>query len=169
MGKQLITGNGTFTTTTTTTTSILLVAILLSSSLATKSTEAAAAADTTNATAAATSTTTMMLRPPGTVCRRGTMPTKLAWQCWVAIFEVPLCIFEIADVFEGGSIFTVGKVCCHAFIDLTDDCKIEVFQHAKFFPVVEKFCSILVADAAAAAVNTTAAAGDRALLPPGSA
>ncbi|CAI0452316.1 unnamed protein product [Linum tenue] len=111
----------------------------------------------------------MMLRPPGTACRRGTMPTKLAWQCWVAIFEVPLCIFEIADVFEGGSIFTVGKVCCHAFIDLTDDCKIEVFQHAKFFPVVEKFCSILVADAATAANATAAAAGDRALLPPGSA
>ncbi|CAN0922887.1 hypothetical protein LINGRAHAP2_LOCUS33280 [Linum grandiflorum] len=75
-----------------------------------------------------------------TMCRPGMSSTKLAAKCWLAIFEVPLCVFQIVEVFEGGSIFKLTRSCCRAFIDLTDECKIEVFQHSKLFPVIDNFC-----------------------------
>ncbi|CAN0922856.1 hypothetical protein LINGRAHAP2_LOCUS33261 [Linum grandiflorum] len=73
-------------------------------------------------------------------CRPGKLSTKLAAKCWLAIFEVPQCVFEIVEVFEGGSIFKLTRSCCRAFIDLTEECKIEVFQHSKLFPVIDNFC-----------------------------
>ncbi|CAI0452293.1 unnamed protein product [Linum tenue] len=82
--------------------------------------------------------------PRATTCRRGELPTKLAMVCWKAIFEVPFCVFEIVKVYEGGSVFDIGKPCCRAFVDLSDDCRIEVFQHSKFFPVIEGFCKAVI-------------------------
>ncbi|CAL1404565.1 unnamed protein product [Linum trigynum] len=84
-------------------------------------------------------------------CRRGTMEPKVAAKCWIAIIEVPLCVFQILKAFEGGSVFSIGKSCCHAFIDLTDDCKIEVFQKSEFFPAIEKFCAAIGGGASTAA------------------
>ncbi|CAI0452314.1 unnamed protein product [Linum tenue] len=82
------------------------------------------------------------------------MEPKVAAKCWIAIIEVPLCVFQIVKAFEGGSVFSIGKACCHAFIDLTDDCKIEVFQKSELFPAIEKFCAAI---GGGAAMTTTAA------------
>ncbi|CAL1404573.1 unnamed protein product [Linum trigynum] len=90
-------------------------------------------------------------------CRRGTMEPKVAAKCWIAIIEVPLCVFQIVKAFDGGSVFSIGKACCHAFIDLTDDCKIEVFQKSEFFPAIEKFCAAI--GGGGANTTTTTAAG----------
>ncbi|CAL1404563.1 unnamed protein product [Linum trigynum] len=92
-------------------------------------------------------------------CRRGTMEPKVAAKCWIAILEVPLCVFQIVKAFEGGSVFSIGKACCHAFIDLTDDCKIEVFQKSEFFPAIEKFCAAIGGGVANTTTTTTTAAG----------
>ncbi|CAN0858139.1 hypothetical protein LINGRAHAP2_LOCUS7094 [Linum grandiflorum] len=78
------------------------------------------------------------------ICRPGMLRPELAATCWSAILEVPACVFEMIEVFEGGSIFKLGRACCHAFLDLTEDCKIEVFQHSKLFAHTHKFCVSLI-------------------------
>ncbi|CAN1355132.1 hypothetical protein LINPERPRIM_LOCUS43618 [Linum perenne] len=87
-----------------------------------------------------TTTTTTGTSSSMSMCRPGMLRPKLAAKCWMAILEVPACVFEIVEVFEGGSIFKLGRACCRAFLDLTDECKIEVFQHSKLFPGIENFC-----------------------------
>ncbi|CAN1355131.1 hypothetical protein LINPERPRIM_LOCUS43617 [Linum perenne] len=115
--------------------SFVLVALLLALSTASAHDDISTMMSmTTTTTTTGTSSSSMSM------CRPGMLRPELAAKCWLAIFEVPLCVFQIVDVFEGGSIFKVGRACCHAFIDLTDECKIEVFQHSKLFPVIENFC-----------------------------
>ncbi|CAI0445746.1 unnamed protein product [Linum tenue] len=88
------------------------------------------------------------------------MEPKVAAKCWIAILEVPLCVFQIVKAFGGGSVFSIGKACCHAFIDLTDDCKIEVFQKSEFFPAIEKFCAAIGGGGATNTTTTTAGLGN---------
>ncbi|CAI0452343.1 unnamed protein product [Linum tenue] len=72
------------------------------------------------------------------------MPTKMAANCWKAMFEVPICMFDIVKAYEGGSVLDIGKPCCRAYVDLTDDCRLEVFQHAKHFKAMEGFCQAVI-------------------------
>ena len=114
---------------------LMFVALLL---VLSSTASAAGHSDISTTMMMATTTPSMTTTP---LCSRpGKLPTKLAAKCWLAIFEVPACVFEIAEAFEGGSIFKLTRSCCRAFIDLTDDCKIEVFEHSKWFPVVDNFC-----------------------------
>ncbi|CAI0452339.1 unnamed protein product [Linum tenue] len=137
---------------------IMIVASIL---LATTTVLASSSSATVESAAVANSNATSPGTPPPPVplprCRRGTMEPKVAAKCWIAILEVPLCVFQIVKAFEGGSVFSIGKACCHAFIDLTDDCKIEVFQKSEFFPAIEKFCAAIGGDGGSANTTTTAA------------
>ncbi|CAL1404558.1 unnamed protein product [Linum trigynum] len=134
---------------------IMIVASIL---LATTAVLASSSATLESAAVANSNATRPGATPPVPLprCRRGTMEPKVAAKCWIAILEVPLCVFQIVKAFEGGSVFSIGKACCHAFIDLTDDCKIEVFQKSEFFPAIEKFCAAIGGGGGA---NTTTAAG----------
>ncbi|CAI0452340.1 unnamed protein product [Linum tenue] len=113
-------------------TSILSVAATVLSSSATI--DSAVADDLHSAaTTAAVSSTTKVVEP------------ELSMGCWGAIFKVPSCVGDIAKVVMGdvGAIFGIGKPCCKAFLSLTDDCKIKVFQNLKFLPVIESFCAAI--------------------------
>ncbi|CAL1404574.1 unnamed protein product [Linum trigynum] len=111
------------------TTSILLVAATVLSSSATID---SAVADLHSSTATMTGSS------------RKVEP-ELSMECWGAIFKVPSCVGDIAKVVMGdvGAIFGLGKPCCKAFLSLTDDCKIKVFQNLKFLPVIESFCAAI--------------------------
>ncbi|CAI0452294.1 unnamed protein product [Linum tenue] len=113
-------------------TSILLVAAVVLSSSATID-SAVADLHSTTETTAAVSSTTKVVEP------------ELSMGCWGAIFKVPSCVGDIAKVVMGdvGAIFGLGKPCCKAFLSLTDDCKIKVFQNLKFLPVIESFCAAI--------------------------
>ncbi|CAN0915421.1 hypothetical protein LINGRAHAP2_LOCUS29120 [Linum grandiflorum] len=82
----------------------------------------------------------------------GTMPTnserlepKVAAGCWKEIYQVPNCVFNIIKAFIGkGSIDDVGVPCCKAFLSLTGDCKVEIFQNGTITPLIENFCTAIV-------------------------
>ncbi|CAN0858130.1 hypothetical protein LINGRAHAP2_LOCUS7089 [Linum grandiflorum] len=77
------------------------------------------------------------------MCRAGKFGPDVSAKCWLSIFEVPICIFEIVDVYEGGSVFKLTRSCCRAIIDLTQDCKIVIFQDSKLFPAINHFCTAI--------------------------
>ncbi|CAI0452295.1 unnamed protein product [Linum tenue] len=127
-----------------------MIMIMIVASILLTTTVLASSAATVQSAVANSNATRPGATPPVPLprCRRGTMEPKVAAKCWIAIIEVPLCVFQIVKAFEGGSVFSIGKACCHAFVDLTDDCKIEVFQRSEFFPAIEKFCAAIGGGAA---------------------
>ncbi|CAN0900327.1 hypothetical protein LINGRAHAP2_LOCUS20778 [Linum grandiflorum] len=69
---------------------------------------------------------------------------QVAAGCWKEIYQVPNCVFNIIKAFIGkGSIDDVGVPCCKAFLSLTGDCKVEIFQNG-MTPLIESFCTAIV-------------------------
>ncbi|CAN0900246.1 hypothetical protein LINGRAHAP2_LOCUS20739 [Linum grandiflorum] len=70
---------------------------------------------------------------------------EVAAGCWKEIYQVPNCVFNLIKAFIGkGSIDDVGVPCCKAFLSLTGDCKVEIFQNGTITPLIENFCTAIV-------------------------
>ncbi|CAI0389508.1 unnamed protein product [Linum tenue] len=69
--------------------------------------------------------------------------------CWNEICQVPDCLFSILKAFlpktGGGSpIDAVSVPCCSAFLTLTEDCQVEIFQNSSVITLIQTFCSAVV-------------------------
>ncbi|CAI0389510.1 unnamed protein product [Linum tenue] len=70
--------------------------------------------------------------------------------CWKEIYQIPNCLLSIIRSFlpgggKGSSIETgVGVPCCKAFLSLTGDCQLEIFQNSSVIPLIEVFCNAVV-------------------------
>ncbi|CAN1155619.1 hypothetical protein LINPERPRIM_LOCUS11507 [Linum perenne] len=70
---------------------------------------------------------------------------EVAAGCWKEIYQVPECVFNIINAFvSNGSINDVGAPCCKAFLSLTGDCKVEIFQNSTILPLIQNFCTAIV-------------------------
>ncbi|CAN0900326.1 hypothetical protein LINGRAHAP2_LOCUS20777 [Linum grandiflorum] len=82
----------------------------------------------------------------------GAMPTnserlepEVAAGCWKEIYQVPNCVFSLIKPFIGkGSIDDLSVPCCKAFLSLTGDCKVEIFQNSTVTLLIETFCTTIV-------------------------
>ncbi|CAI0629162.1 unnamed protein product [Linum tenue] len=77
---------------------------------------------------------------------------EVAAGCWKEIYQIPNCLFSIIDAFIsiGGSIEVgvgVGVPCCAAFLSLTGDCQVEIFQNSSVITLIEVFCEAIVGSA----------------------
>ncbi|CAI0389627.1 unnamed protein product [Linum tenue] len=70
--------------------------------------------------------------------------------CWKEIYQIPNCLLSIIRSFlpgggKGSSIENgVGVPCCKAFLSLTGDCQVEIFQNSSVIPLIEVFCNAVV-------------------------
>ncbi|CAL1359277.1 unnamed protein product [Linum trigynum] len=75
---------------------------------------------------------------------------EVAAGCWKEIYQIPNCLLSIIRSFlpgggKGSSIETgVGVPCCKAFLSLTGDCQVEIFQNSSVIPLIEVFCNAVV-------------------------
>ncbi|CAL1414547.1 unnamed protein product [Linum trigynum] len=92
----------------------------------------------------------LVLTGSAAIGRAERLQPEVAAGCWKEIYEIPNCLFSIIDAFIsiGGSIEVgVGVPCCAAFLSLTGDCQVEIFQNSSVITLIEVFCEAIVGSA----------------------
>ncbi|CAI0543009.1 unnamed protein product [Linum tenue] len=92
----------------------------------------------------------LVLTGSAAIGRSERLQPEVAAGCWKEIYQIPNCLFSIIDAFIsiGGSVEVgVGVPCCAAFLSLTGDCQVEIFQNSSVITLIEVFCEAIVGSA----------------------